>query len=83
MRGACAATNGSDRSRSANLLAGWRTLLLGVGGLGLALMLVLVLDGLWESVKARSTRIPTAGADLQQWIASSAQVLAFWVWPFS
>lgn len=48
-----------------NLLADRRRLGAGVLGIGLALMLVLLLDGLWEGVQTQATIYPDrAGADL-------------------
>jgi len=48
-----------------NLLADRRRLGAGVLGVGLALMLVLLLDGLWEGVQAQATIYPDrVGADL-------------------
>jgi putative ABC transport system permease protein len=48
-----------------NLFADRRRLAVGVIGVGLALMLVLLLDGLWEGVRAQATVYPNrVGADL-------------------
>jgi putative ABC transport system permease protein len=48
-----------------NLRADWRRLLTGVIGIGLALMLVLLLEGLWQGVQAGATLYPDhVGADL-------------------
>ena len=48
-----------------NLLADRRRLAAGVAGIGVALMLVLVLDGLWEGVRTQASIYPDkVGADL-------------------
>ncbi|MFA5883187.1 MAG: ABC transporter permease [Acidimicrobiia bacterium] len=48
-----------------NLLADGRSLVAGVLGVGLALMLVLLLDGLWQGVQRQATAYPDrVGADL-------------------
>lgn len=48
-----------------NLLSDRRQLAAGIAGVGVALMLVLVLDGLWEGVRTRASIYPDeVGADL-------------------
>lgn len=48
-----------------NLLADRRRLAAGIAGIGVALMLVLILDGLWEGVRTRASIYPDeVGADL-------------------
>lgn len=48
-----------------NLLADWRRLIAGVLGVGLALMLVLLLDGLWQGIQQQASVYPNrVGADL-------------------